>query len=191
MHARRTGWPASMWRPSSSATSRLPASPGVSPSVSRTPPGIVQPDLLVGLRISSRPARSKTSAPADTGMAERLTASGAVSSRSRPSSVVTGLTVRRGRAGADLPLEPARSCAPDWRPRSRSCEPAEPGELLGCVSVIRRRRRARFGSPRGPPRRRGCGFGGPGCGARPSRGMTLVRREDCVALMTPVGAPES
>lgn len=43
--ARRTGWPASMWRPSSSATSRLPASPGVSPSVSRTPPGIVQPDL--------------------------------------------------------------------------------------------------------------------------------------------------
>jgi hypothetical protein len=34
-----------------------------------TPPGIVQPVLYVGLRISSRPGWSKISAPADTGIA--------------------------------------------------------------------------------------------------------------------------
>ena len=50
-------------------------------------------------------------------------------------------------AGVDLPLDPARSCAPEWRPRGRGCEPAEPAEpaepgaLLRWVSVIRRRRR--------------------------------------------------
>src|SRR5215470_6651364 len=55
--------------PHSSATSRLHASHGVSPSASMTPPGIVQPALYVGLSISSLPFRSKIKAPADTGMA--------------------------------------------------------------------------------------------------------------------------
>src|SRR5215472_14704477 len=55
--------------PHSSATSRLHASHGVSPSASMTPPGIVQPALYVGLSISSLPFRSKIKAPADAGMA--------------------------------------------------------------------------------------------------------------------------
>jgi hypothetical protein len=38
-----------------------------------TPPGMVQPFLYVGLRMSSRPAESKMSAPADTGIAGRDT----------------------------------------------------------------------------------------------------------------------
>jgi hypothetical protein len=33
-----------------------------------TPPGIVQPDLYVGFKMSSRPDWSKMSAPADTGI---------------------------------------------------------------------------------------------------------------------------
>jgi len=55
-------------RPHSSRVSRRQASHGVSPSASTIPPGMVHPDLYVGLRISSRPSRSQTSAPADAGI---------------------------------------------------------------------------------------------------------------------------
>src|SRR4051794_29547628 len=60
-------------RPHSSRVSRRHASQGDSP-ISTTPPGIVQPPLYVGFRMSSRPLRPRNRAPAEAGMAGRTNA---------------------------------------------------------------------------------------------------------------------
>src|SRR5512132_854648 len=76
--SKHTSRPAVTSRPHSSLVSRQQGSQGDSP-ISTTPPGTVQPPLYVGFRMSNRPFRPRTRAPAEAGMVGTTTGSSGTS----------------------------------------------------------------------------------------------------------------
>ena len=132
-HTRR---PVRTSRPHSSRTSRWQASHGVSPSASMTPPGIVHPDLYVGFRISRRPLRSKISAPADAGMAGRISRPARARIRNRNRTESRSPARPRARRAGNRRLPQGKLTARRLEHRARTSDPSRLVRTAGAVNNI-------------------------------------------------------